>query len=107
MDLTSSLEAKYGARSGQVHQIRGKAWEVLLSQEQKLGEKVPILGSYLKFRGQNLRYLSLIFLEAKFGTPIRISGAKFWGQASQSPNMEVPPGVSLMWVFTVSTFDQQ
>ena len=33
LDLTSSLEAKLGARSGQVHKIRG------------------ILGSYLKFRG--------------------------------------------------------
>ena len=40
-------------------------------------EKVPILGSYLKFRGQNLGYLSFIFLEAKFGAPTRISEAKF------------------------------
>ena len=40
-------------------------------------EKVPILGSYLKFRGQSLGYLSFIFLEAKFGAPTRISEAKF------------------------------
>ena len=40
-------------------------------------EQVPILGSYLKFRGQNLGYLSFIFLEAKFGAPTRISEAKF------------------------------
>ena len=40
-------------------------------------EKVPILGSYLRFRGQNLGYLSFIFLEAKFGAPTRISEAKF------------------------------
>ena len=40
-------------------------------------EKVPILGSYLKFRGQNLGYLSPIFLEAKFGAPTRISEANF------------------------------
>ena len=33
----------------------------------KSWEKVPILGSYLKFRGQNLGYLSLTFLEAKLG----------------------------------------
>ena len=39
--------------------------------------KVPILGSYLKFRGQNLGYLSFIFLEAKFGAPTRILEAKF------------------------------
>ena len=30
LDLTSSLEAKFGARFSQVHQIRGKIWEVLL-----------------------------------------------------------------------------
>ena len=78
MDLTSSLEAKFGARSGQVHQIRGKTWEVLLPQDktQKLG-KIPILGSNLKFRGQNLGHLSPIFLEAKFGAPTRISDANF------------------------------
>ena len=39
--------------------------------------KVPILGSYLKVRRQNLGYLSLIFLEAKFGAPTRISEANF------------------------------
>ena len=60
LDLTSSLEAKFGARSGLVHKIRGTT-----------------LGSYLKFRGQNLGYLSFIFLEAKFGAPTRISEAKF------------------------------
>ena len=35
LDLTSSLEAKFGARSGQVHQIRGKIWEVLSPQDAK------------------------------------------------------------------------
>ena len=29
LDLISILEANFGARSGQVHQIRGKTWEVL------------------------------------------------------------------------------
>ena len=75
LDLTSSLEAKFGAWSGQVHQIRGKTWEVLLPQDAKVGKKIPILGSYLKFRGKNLGYLSFIFLEAKFGAPTRISEA--------------------------------
>ena len=68
LDLTSNLEAKFGARSGQFHQIREKIWEVLSPQN----AKVPILGSYLKFRGQNLGYLSLILLEAKSGVPTRI-----------------------------------
>ena len=42
--LTSSLEAKYGARSGQVHQIRVKIWEVLSSQDGKVGEKSQFWG---------------------------------------------------------------
>ena len=29
LDLTSSLEAKFGDRSSQIHQIRGKTWEDL------------------------------------------------------------------------------
>ena len=37
LDLTSSLEAKFGARFSQVHQIRGKIWEVLLPQDAKFG----------------------------------------------------------------------
>ena len=39
LDLTSSLEAKFGARSGQVHQIRGKTWEILLPQDTNVGKK--------------------------------------------------------------------
>ena len=54
--------------------------------------KVPILGSYLKFRGQNLGYLSFICLEAKFGAPTRISEARFGAKPPRPPNMDVPPG---------------
>ena len=61
-----------------------------VTTRRKSREKVPILGSYLKFRGQNLGYLSLIFLEAKFGAPTRISEAKFGVKPPQPPNMEVP-----------------
>ena len=77
LDLTSSLEAIFGARSGQVHEMRGKIWEVLSPQDAKVGKKSQFWGSYLKFKGQNLGYLSLIFLEAKFGAPRRISEANF------------------------------
>ena len=77
LDLTSSFDSKFGARSGQVHQIRGKIREILLPQDTKVGKKILILGSNLKFRGQNLEYLSLIFLEAKFGAPTRNSEANF------------------------------
>ena len=48
-----------------------------VTTKRKSWEKIPVLGSYLKFRGQNLGYLSLIFLEAKFGAPTRISEANF------------------------------
>ena len=44
LDLTSSLEAKFGASSGQVHQIRGKTWEVLLPQDAKVGKKSQFCG---------------------------------------------------------------
>ena len=84
LDLTSSLEAKFGARSGQGHQLRGKTWEVLLPEDAKVGKKIPILGLYLTFRGQHLGYLSLIFLEAKFGAPTRISEANFGAKAPPS-----------------------
>ena len=72
LDLASSLEAKFGARFSQVHQIRGKIWGVLLLQDAKIGKESQFwghLGLYLKFKGQNLGYLSPKFLEAKFGTP--------------------------------------
>ena len=53
-----------------------------VTTRRKSWEKVPILGSYLKFRGQNLGYLSFILLEAKFGAPTRISEAKFGANLS-------------------------
>ena len=106
MDLTSSLEAKFGARSGLVHQIKEKTWEVLLITRHSSWGKIPILGSNLKFRGQNLGYLSPIFLEAKFGAPIRICPVskseefqrQILGQAPsppppRPPDMEVPPAL--------------
>ena len=48
-----------------------------ITTRRKSWEEVPILGSYLKFRGQNLGCLSLIFLEAKFRSPTKISEANF------------------------------
>ena len=91
LDLTSSLEAKFGARSDQVHQISGKILGSSVTTRRK--SWVPILGSYLKFRGQNLGYLPFMFLEAKFVAPARISDAKFGGKTPRPANMEVPPGI--------------
>ena len=91
LDLTSSSEAKFGARSNQVHQIRGKTWEPSVITRRKSWGKISILGSNLKFRVQNLGYLSPKFLEAKFGAPTRISEANFGAKPPpRPPNMEVP-----------------
>ena len=73
LDLTSSLEAKFGARSGQVHQIRGKTWEVLLPQDTKVG------------KNPNFEVISEI-QRAKFGVFVTyIFRGKFWGQAPPPP----------------------
>ena len=70
-----------------------------VTTRRKSWEKVPILGPYLKFRGQNLGYLSLIFLEAKFGAPTRISEANFGAKPPRPPYMEVTPG--FLYVYKV------
>ena len=44
LDLTSSLEPNSGARSCQVHQIRGKTSEVLSPQDAEVGKKSPFWG---------------------------------------------------------------
>ena len=44
LDLASSLEAKFGARFSQVHQIRGKIWGVLLLQDAKIGKESQFWG---------------------------------------------------------------
>ena len=70
LDLTSSLETRFGARFSQVHQIRGKIWEVLLPQDAKVGKESQFwghLGLYLKFKRQNLGYLSPIFWRQNLG----------------------------------------
>ena len=61
------FEAKFGARSGQVHQIRGKTWEVLAPQDAKVG-KSPNFGVISKIQ------------RAKFGVfVIYTFGGKIWG----------------------------
>ena len=80
MDLASSLEAKFGVKSsnkrknlGSSGTTIGKSWGIIPSiQENTLPMRIQrdlpqIFGSYLKFKRQNLGYLSPAFLEAKFG----------------------------------------
>ena len=72
MDLASSLEAKFGVRSPN----QRKTWGGLVPQEAKGG---TFLGSYLKFKRQNLGYFSPVLLVAKFGADTNFKG-KFWSQ---------------------------
>ena len=93
LDLTSSLEAKFGARSSQVHQLRGKTWKVLLPQDAKVGKESQFwghFGLYLKFKGKN--FVTYILGGKIWGSDTNFRD-KFWSQAlPRPPNMEVPPG---------------
>ena len=61
-----------------------------VTTRRKSWKKVPFLGSYLKFRGQNLGYLSLIFLEAKLGLQQQFQRRQ--APPPRPPDMEVPSG---------------
>ena len=90
LDLTSSLEAKFGARSSQIHQIREKTWEVLSPQDAKVG-KSPNFGVISEIQRAKFGvYVTYIFGGKIWGSNKNFRG-KFWGQASRPPDMEVPP----------------
>ena len=89
LDLTSSLEAKFGARSGQVHELRGKPWEVLLPQHAKVG-KNPNFGVKSEIqRAKFGLFITYIFGGKIWGSNKNFRG-KFWGQAPPPP----PPSTS-------------
>ena len=89
LDLTSSSEAKFGARSGQVHQIRGKTWEVLSPQDAKVG-KVPVLGSS-EIHGAKFGVFATYISGGKIWGSNKNFRGKFWGQA--------PPNL-LIWKYS-------
>ena len=83
LDLATTFETKFGARSpnkkknlGGCGTTRGKNWDRILGKR----STTPIFGSYLKFKAQNLGYMSPMFLEAKFEALARIFEAKFWAK---------------------------
>ena len=94
LDLASSLEAKFGARCSQVHQIRRKIWGVLLLQDAKIGKESQFWGQLgviseiqrAKF-GVSVTY---IFGRKIWGSDMNFRG-KIWGQAPRPPCMEVLP----------------
>ena len=90
MDLTSSSEAKFGARSGQVYQIREKAWEILSPQDAKVGKR-PKFGVISEIQRVKFGvFVTYIFGGKIWGSNKNVRG-KFWSQVPRSPNMEVPP----------------
>ena len=90
MDLTPSLEAKFGARSGQVHQIRGKTWEILLPQDTKVG-KNPNFGVKSQIQRAKFGVFVTYIFGSKIWGPYKNFRGKFWGQGPRPLNMEVPP----------------
>ena len=90
LDLTSSSEAKFGARSGQVHQIRRKTWEVLSRQDAKVRES-PNFGVISEIQRAKFGVFVTIFLEAKFGALTIISEATF--------RAKPPPPDLLIWKY--------
>ena len=89
MDLTSSSEAKFGARSGQVRQIEGKTWEVLSPQDAKVG-KSPNFGVISELQRAKFGvFVTYIFGGKIWGSNKNFRG-KFLGQAPRPPDMEVP-----------------
>ena len=96
MDLTSSLEAKFGARSGQVHQIRGKTWEILLPQDTNVGKKSKFLGQISNSQGKIWGICPLYFWRQNLG-PQQEFQRQILGPSPppppRPPNMAVPhPG---------------
>ena len=85
-DLTSSLEAKFGARSSQVHQIRGKAWQVLLLQDAKVG-KNPNFGVISEIQRAKFWVLVTYIFEGKIWRSDTNSRGKFWGKSPRPTNM--------------------
>ena len=89
LDLTSSLEAEFGARSGQVHQIRGK---ICHHKAQKLG-KTPNFGVISEIQRAKFGVFVTYFFGGKIWGFNKNFRGTFWGQAPRPPNMEVPPWV--------------
>ena len=93
LDLTSSLEAKFGARSGQVHQIRGKTWEVLSPQDAKGGEKSQFWGSSEIQRAKFEVFVTYIF------------GGKIWGSNKEFQREILGPSLPdlLIWKYPLGS----
>ena len=68
LDLTSSLKAKFGARSNQAHQIRGKALGSNVTTRRKSWYEITILGAFGVMSETKFGVFVTYILDAKFGT---------------------------------------
>ena len=90
LDLTSGLEAKSGVRSGQVHKIRGKNWEVLSPKDAKVG-KSSNFGVISEIQRAKFGVFVIYIFGGKIWGSNKNFRGKIWGQAPRPPDMEVPP----------------
>ena len=99
MDLTSNLEAKFGARSGQVHQIRRKIWEVLLPQDTKVG-KGPNFGVISEIQRAKFGVFVIYIFGGKIWGSKKNFRGKIWGQAPYLLICKYPPGLTSSMTLT-------
>ena len=96
LDLTSILETTFGARSGQVHQIRGKIWEVLSPQDAKVGKKSQFWGHIRNSEDKIWGICHLYFWRQNLGLQQEFQRQILRPSPSlplpPPPNMEVPLG---------------
>ena len=97
-DPTSSLEAKFRAKSGQVHQMRGKTWEVLSPQDAKVG-KSPNFRVISEFHRAKFGVFVTYIFGGKIWAPTRISEANFGAKPPDLLIWKYPPGYDLMTTF--------
>ena len=97
LDLTSSLEAKFGARFSQVHQNKRKNLGSSVTTRRKSWGRITILGAFGVIseiqRAQFGVFVTYIFGGKIWGSYTNFRG-KFWGQA--------PPHLPI-WKYTPGT----
>ena len=98
LDLTSRFEAKFGATSGQGHQIRGRLGKFCHHKTQKLG-KSPNFGVISEIQRANFGvFVTYIFGGKIWGSNKNFRG-KFWGQAPDLLIWKEPPGIQIYFIF--------
>ena len=79
LDITSSLGAKFGARSSEIHQIGGKTWEVVTIRHKRWGKNPNFAVISEIQRAKFGVFVTYIFGGKILGCNKNFRG-KFWGQ---------------------------